>query len=44
MENNSTHSNELKQVETSLPSSWYCDPSHHRIEEEQIWQKDWVYL
>jgi Rieske 2Fe-2S family protein len=44
MENNQNNSNGLKQLEMSLPSSWYSDPSHHRKEEAHIWQADWVYL
>ena len=27
-----------------LPSAWYFDPAHHRLELERIWYRHWVYV
>jgi Rieske 2Fe-2S family protein len=34
----------LKQLEYSLPSSWYFDPAQHALELERIWYRNWLYL
>ncbi len=34
----------LKQLEHSLPSSWYYDPAQFALELERIWYRSWVYL
>jgi Rieske 2Fe-2S family protein len=34
----------LKQLEYSLPSSWYFDPAQHALELERIWYRNWIYL
>lgn len=36
--------NGLKQLERTLPSSWYIDPAHHARELQAIWYRNWVYL
>jgi len=36
--------NGLKQLERTLPSSWYIDPAHHARELKAIWYRNWVYL
>jgi len=34
----------LRQLEPSLPSSWYFDPAQHALELERVWYRNWVYL
>jgi glycine betaine catabolism A len=36
--------NGLKQLERTLPSSWYYDPAQYARELEGIWYRRWVYL
>ena len=36
--------NGLKQLERTLPSSWYYDPAHYARELRDIWYRNWVYL
>jgi Rieske 2Fe-2S family protein len=34
----------LKQLEHSLPSSWYFAPEQYALDLERIWYRNWVYL
>src|ERR1700728_1640823 len=34
----------LRQLEHSLPSSWYFDPVQYARELERIWYRNWIYL
>jgi len=34
----------LKQLERSLPATWYYDPAQFALELEKIWYRNWVYL
>jgi Rieske 2Fe-2S family protein len=34
----------LRQLEHSLPSSWYFDPSQYALELERVWCRNWIYL
>ena len=36
--------NGLKQLERTLPSSWYVEPAHHQRELRDIWYRSWLYL
>jgi Rieske 2Fe-2S family protein len=34
----------LRQLEPSLPSSWYFDPAQYALELDRIWYRHWIYL
>ena len=34
----------LRQLEPSLPSSWYFDPAHYALELDRVWYRNWIYL
>jgi len=34
----------LRQLEHSLPSTWYFDSAHYALELERIWYRNWIYL
>lgn len=34
----------LKQLEASLPSSFYLDPAHHDRELKALWYRNWIYV
>jgi len=44
MDDKQDTSHALKTAEPTLPSHWYGERDHHRLEEERIWQAGWVYL
>ena len=33
----------LTSAVSTLPSTWYFDPAHYRLELERIWQRHWLY-
>jgi hypothetical protein len=33
----------LRQLEPSLPSSWYFDPAQHALELDRVWYRNWIY-
>jgi Rieske 2Fe-2S family protein len=34
----------LGQLEATLPSHWYFDPTQHALELQRIWYRNWIYL
>lgn len=34
----------LRQLEHSLPSSWYFEPAQYALELERLWYRNWIYL